>query len=262
MKFCSLFSGSSGNSLFVSSGHTKILVDAGLSGKRVEQALAEIDEIAAQISGILVTHEHRDHIHGVGVLSRRYDIPIYANDATWRSMEKDLGKIAEKNIRVFETGCPFELEELRINAFRTSHDASESVGFSIEDGKSGMAIATDTGVVTDTIRQALNGKDLVVIESNHDPSMLEAGSYPFPLKQRIKGDRGHLSNAICAETVKNLVANGLDKVVLGHLSQENNYPLLAYQTTVRVLEAAGMRVGEDYSLDVADRKRCGTVYEL
>ena len=262
MKFCTLFSGSSGNSLFVSSGDTKILVDAGLSGKRVEQALAQIDELAGQIGGILVTHEHRDHIHGVGVLSRRYHIPIYANFATWEAMRADLGKIDEANVQVFETGSPFVVGDFRINAFRTSHDAAESVGFVIEDGRASVGIATDTGIVTEDIVTALKGRDLVVIESNHDPSMLEAGSYPFPLKQRIKGDRGHLSNEICGETVKTLVKAGLDKVVLGHLSEENNYPLLAYQTTARILGEADMAVGRDLSLDVAARKHCGEIYKL
>ncbi|MDO4288286.1 MAG: MBL fold metallo-hydrolase [Eubacterium sp.] len=262
MKFCTLFSGSSGNSMFVASGGTRLLVDAGLSGKRVEQALAEIDELAGQLGGILVTHEHKDHIQGVGVLSRRYDLPVYANFATWERMRGDLGKIDEKNVRVFETGTPFVIGDFRINAFRTSHDAAESVGFVIEDGRASVGIATDTGIVTEDIVGALTGRDLVVIESNHDPSMLEAGSYPFPLKQRIKGDRGHLSNEICAETVKKLVAAGLNKAVLGHLSAENNYPLLAYQTTARILEGEGMKVGEDLSLDVAARNRCGEIYEL
>lgn len=262
MKFCSLYSGSSGNSLFVSQNSTKLLVDAGLSGKRIEQGLCAIDELPTQLGGILVTHEHRDHIHGVGVLSRRYDLPIYANFDTWESMRKDLGKIAAHNVCVFETGRPFVIGDLQIKAFGTSHDAVASVGFTIECGNSSLAIATDTGVVTPTIIEALQNRDLVVLESNHDPAMLEAGRYPFPLKQRIKGNRGHLSNEICGQTVCDLVKAGLDKVVLAHLSEENNYPLLAYQTTTRILEAQGIKPGEDLSLAVAGRKSSSEIYEL
>ena len=262
MKFCSLYSGSSGNSLFVSHSKTKLLIDAGLSGKRIEQALCSIDELPAQLGGILVTHEHRDHIHGVGVLSRRYDLPVYANFATWESMRDSLGQIAEHNVRVFETGRAFVIGDLQIEAFNTSHDAVESVGFTIDSGCSSVGVATDTGVITPRIMEALKGRDLVVLESNHDPAMLEAGRYPFPLKQRIKGNHGHLSNEICGETVCTLVKEGLDKVVLAHLSEENNYPLLAYQTTARILEAEGIQPGEDLSLVVASRKNSSEIYEL
>ena len=212
MKFCSLYSGSSGNSLFVSHSKTKLLIDAGLSGKRIEQALCAVDELPAQLGGILVTHEHRDHIHGVGVLSRRYDLPVYANFATWESMRDSLGKIAEHNVRVFETGQAFVIGDLQIEAFNTSHDAVESVGFTIDSGCSSVGIATDTGVITPRIMEALKGRDLVVLESNHDPAMLEAGRYPFPLKQRIKGNHGHLSNEICGETVCTLVRKGLTRL--------------------------------------------------
>ena len=147
MTFCSLFSGSSGNSLFVKGGDTRLLIDAGLSGKRIEQALCAIDELPAQINGILVTHEHRDHIHGVGILSRRYNLPIYANFATWQRMKNELGKIADANIRVFETGHPFCIADLKIEAFHTSHDAAESVGFIIDSGNRTMAVAGNGGKI-------------------------------------------------------------------------------------------------------------------
>lgn len=262
MKFASLYSGSSGNALFVAHKQTKLLVDAGLSGKRIEKALFAIDELGANLSGILVTHEHSDHISGVGVLSRRYDLPVYANFETWEKMRGCLGKVAEHNVRVFETGVPFALEELQVEAFATSHDAASPVGYAIDDGTSTMAIATDTGIITEATREAILQKDLVVLESNHDPDMLAVGPYPFHLKQRIKGANGHLSNVVCGEMVGDLIHSGVDKVVLAHLSKDNNYPLLAYETTCRILREQNIEPGIDCHIAVASRDEVGEVYEL
>ncbi|MBU4440161.1 MAG: MBL fold metallo-hydrolase [Firmicutes bacterium] len=253
MKFCSLYSGSSGNSLFVSNNSTKILIDAGLSGKRIQSSLDAIAENPNEIGGIMVTHEHSDHIHGVGVLSRRFDLPVYANEKTWEAMMKDLGKIAEHNIKVFDFEKPFDIMDLQIEAFKTSHDAADSAGFVISDGKKRVGIATDSGIITAEMRKALCGCDLVVLESNHDVSMLEAGSYPFYLKQRIKSDFGHLSNETAGDLALALVKEGTRQLVLAHLSQENNYPLLAYETTARILTQAGVALEEDVTLCVAKR---------
>nr|WP_320024667.1 MBL fold metallo-hydrolase [uncultured Acetobacterium sp.] len=253
MKFCSLYSGSSGNSLFVSNNSTKILIDAGLSGKRIQSSLDAIAENPNEIGGIMVTHEHSDHIHGVGVLSRRFDLPVYANEKTWEAMMKDLGKIAEHNIKVFDFEKPFDIMDLQIEAFKTSHDAADSAGFVISDGKKRVGIATDSGIITVEMRKALCGCDLVVLESNHDVSMLEAGSYPFYLKQRIKSDFGHLSNETAGDLALALVKEGTRQLVLAHLSQENNYPLLAYETTARILTQAGVALEEDVTLCVAKR---------
>ncbi len=262
MKFCSLFSGSSGNSLFVSDNNTKILIDAGLSGKRIQAALDAIEEDPREIGGILVTHEHSDHIHGVGVLSRRFDLPIYANQKTWAAMQKDLGKIAEHNIKLFNFENPFAIQDLQIKAFQTSHDAADSAGFVISDGKKRLGIATDSGIITPEMHSALCGCDLVVLESNHDVSMLEAGSYPFYLKQRIKSDFGHLSNEIAGDLALTLVKEGTREVVLAHLSQENNYPLLAYETTARILTGAGVVLDGDVKLCVAKRSSVSETINL
>lgn len=253
MKFCSLYSGSSGNSLFISNNNTKILIDAGLSGKRIQSAMDLIAEDLREIGGIMVTHEHSDHIHGVGVLSRRFDLPIYANEKTWAAMKKDLGKIAEHNVKIFDFEAPFIIQDLQIEAFKTSHDAADSAGFVISDGKSRLGIATDSGIITPEMRSALCGCDLVVLESNHDVSMLEAGSYPFYLKQRIKSDFGHLSNETAGDLALALVQEGTRKLVLAHLSQENNYPLLAYETTARILTGSGVVLDGDVKLSVAKR---------
>ena len=262
MKFCSLYSGSSGNSLFVSNNRTKLLIDAGLSGVRIQRALDAIEEKPNEIRGILVTHEHSDHIHGLGVLSRRFDLPIYANEKTWEAMMKDLGKIAEHNIKTFNFNEPFVVEDLEIKAFKTSHDAADSAGFVINGGKKCVGIATDSGIITPEMTKALCGCDLAVLESNHDVSMLEAGSYPFYLKQRIKSDFGHLSNETAGNMALSLVKKGTRHLILAHLSEENNYPLLAYETTARILTQAGVVLEEDVKLCVAKRSCASEIIEL
>ncbi|MGL4608057.1 MAG: MBL fold metallo-hydrolase [Eubacteriaceae bacterium] len=262
MKFCSLYSGSSGNSLFVSSNKTKLLVDAGLSGIKIQNAIKAIDESPEEISGILITHEHSDHIQGVGVLSRRFNLPIYANEDTWSHMEKALGKIDVQNQRKFDFGKSFVIDGLEVNAFKTSHDAVASAGFCIDDGKSCIGIATDSGIVTQEMMEMLPGCKLVVLESNHDPSMLEAGRYPFYLKQRIKSDFGHLSNEIAGNTALELIKRGTKHLILAHLSEENNYPLLAYETTARILTTAGIAIERDVTLSVAKRNSVSKPIEL
>lgn len=262
MKFCSLYSGSSGNSLFVSSNNTKLLIDAGLSGVRIQNALKAIEENPDEISGILVTHEHKDHIHGLGVLSRRFDIPIYANEETWDEMMKDLGKIATHNIKTFDFETSLEIEDFEIKAFKTSHDAVASAGFSIYNGKKRLGIATDSGIITPEMMESLPGCDMVLLESNHDPSMLEAGSYPFFLKQRIKSDCGHLSNEVAGNMALTLVKAGAEQLVLAHLSNENNYPLLAYETTARILTEAGVVLEKDVILSVAKRSGVSETMEI
>ncbi|KNZ41947.1 MBL fold metallo-hydrolase [Acetobacterium bakii] len=262
MKFCSLYSGSSGNSLFISNNETKLLVDAGLSGIKIQNALKTIGENPSEICGILVTHEHSDHIHGLGVLSRRFDLPIYANQETWDAMADGLGKIAPHNMRTFDFEQAFSLMDFEIKAFKTSHDAVASAGFSINNGKKRLGIATDSGLITTEMMETLPGCDLVVLESNHDPSMLEAGRYPFYLKQRIKSDFGHLSNEIAAKTALELVKTGTKKLVLAHLSEENNYPLLAYETTACILTGAGVVLEKDVTLCVAKRSGVSEIIEL
>ena len=262
MKFCSLYSGSSGNSLFISNNNSKLLIDAGLSGVRIQSALKAIEENPNEISGILVTHEHSDHIHGLGVLSRRFDIPIYANEDTWDAMIRDLGKIAPHNIKTFDFDHNLVIEDFEIKAFMTSHDAVASAGFCINNGKKSLGIATDSGIITAKMMESLPGCDLVVLESNHDPSMLEAGRYPFYLKQRIKSDFGHLSNEIAGNMALALVEAGTEQLVLAHLSQENNYPLLAYETTARILTGAGVILEKDVILTVAKRSGVSEIIEL
>jgi len=262
MKFCSLYSGSSGNSLFVGNHDTRLLVDAGLSGKRIEKALSDIDELPSTLSGILVTHEHSDHIQGVGILSRRYNLPIFANEATWCAMEKKLGNIKPQNVKIIQTDATFEVGSFSINPFDISHDAAHPVGYVLDDGHHTVGIATDTGIITDRILKALMPCQLVLLESNHDPEMLATGRYPYPLKQRIKGEYGHLSNETAAKAAITLTQQGVEHLLLGHLSQENNFPLLAFQTTECVLTEAGIAIDKDLTLAVAKRNSASSIYNL
>lgn len=261
MKFCSLYSGSSGNSLFVAHGGTALLIDCGVSGKKIEQAMADIDELPARLAGILITHEHRDHIHGAGVMARRYHLPLYANAATWEAMRDDLGKLKDENIRVFETGQAFAVGDLEINTFPISHDAAEPVGFTIDSGSHTVGIATDTGVMTDAILSHLKNKDLVVLESNHDRGMLETGPYPYALKRRIAGDHGHLANDTAGGVAVSLAESGVKQILLAHLSHENNLPVLAYQTSLSAFQGAGVSE-KDTRLAVARRHEHSSVFDL
>ncbi len=262
MKFCSLYSGSSGNSLFIAAKNTRILVDAGLSGKQIENAMQAHHFQPEDLQGILVTHEHRDHIHGVGVLARRYHLPIYANEKTWCAMEKHLGKLKNSHIRIIPDHQSFAVGDLLIKSFSIRHDAADPVGFHISDGIKNMAIATDTGVLPKNIQTLMGQMDLVVLEANHDLAMLEAGCYPYPLKQRIKSHVGHLSNVDAAEIACYLAQQGVAHIVLAHLSAENNYPLLAYQTVSTALKKLSVVPGKDLLLTVAKRSGPGSLLTI
>ncbi len=230
LNLCPLRSSSKGNTTIVFSKNTRILVDCGISGKVLEQCLSAAGIGMDTIDAIVVTHEHTDHIKGVGIISRKHNIPIYANAGTWRAMGQSLGKIAEENIRIFETGSEFYINDIRVNTFSTSHDAAESVGYTFLCKGEKVAVATDMGLVADNVLEALRGCHTALIEANYDLNMLEIGSYPYELKCRIKGECGHLCNGDCGSLAKSLADSGTKKIILGHLSEENNYPPIAYET--------------------------------
>ena len=253
LRFCPLFSGSSGNALYLGSGNTHLLVDAGMSGAKVTAEMERVGLHPGDLSGILVTHEHADHIAGVGILSRRYDIPIYANEGTWAAMREKLGNINEKNIMVFDTGANFHIGSLDITPFSTPHDAAEPVGYSFYAGRNKLSIATDLGTVKESWLRHIEESDLVLLESNHDVDMLKAGRYPYELKRRILGTKGHLSNDAAGKAAVELVRRGVRSIVLGHLSGENNFPELAYQSVCSMLQLEGIEPGRDVMLSVASR---------
>ena len=254
MKFCSLYSGSSGNSIFIASDNTKVLIDAGLAGKKIDDALKHIGEESSSIDGIFITHEHIDHIKGVGVLSRKYDIPIYANDNTWAVMEKNIGKIKEHNIRIMDRRSSITINDLEIKSFNIPHDAIAPVGYTVSSAGKNASVVTDFGVFTEEIRDNIIDSDIILLESNHDVNMLRMGPYPYKLKLRVLGENGHLSNEDCGSAIVSLLKNNKKKqIVLGHLSGTNNHPDLAYQTVVDVLSANGIRPGGDVILQLASR---------
>ena len=263
MKFCSLYSGSSGNSIFVSANDSKILIDAGLPGKKIDEGIKSIGDKPEDIKGIFITHEHSDHIKGIGVLSRKYDIPIYANDKTWLAMESSIGKIKEHNIKIMDRRSTVEIGDLAIKSFVIPHDAIAPVGYTIENKGKKISVATDFGTFTEEIYSNIKDSEVILLESNHDINMLKFGPYPYNLKRRILSEVGHLSNEDCGKAVVDIVRNGLGKkIILGHLSNTNNHPDLAFQTVLSVIEDNGLKQGEDLMLSMASRKEPSGYIEL
>ena len=230
--FCSLYSGSSGNSLFVETPNTRLLVDAGVSSRKIETALKSIDIDPSTIDGILVTHEHSDHVQGLGTLSRKFDLPVFVNQETLDAMPKQKDKIPEKNIKTFKVNDKFSINDLDIKSFSIPHDAANPCGFSIFKDDKKISIATDIGHMTNSIVKNLEESLFVLLESNYDPEVLKCSSYPFNLKTRIAGPTGHLSNEMAGKTISYLLKSGLKKAMLGHLSKESNFPELAYLTVL------------------------------
>lgn len=253
LRFSPLFSGSSGNATYVGCDGAHLLVDAGLSGSRVAGELERVGVDPASLDAILVTHEHIDHIKGIGILSRRYDLPVYATEGTWRGMASKLGAISTKNMRVFEPEQDFYVGPINITPFSIPHDAAQPVGYAFDLGGARLAVATDLGHVSNGWKRHVLGAAAVILESNFDPGMLQAGPYPWELKQRILGRRGHLSNDDAGEVAAELARAGARQIVLGHLSKENNYPDLALQTCRLALMQAGIEPGRDVFVTVAAR---------
>ena len=263
MYFCPLFSGSSGNSLFCQYGSTRLLIDAGKPGKQIEEALRAIQVDPGTLSGVLVTHEHSDHISGAGVLARKYHLPLYATPGTWAAMEGKIGKVDPALRREIVADRDFWLGDMGIVPFPIPHDAADPVGYRLYGGELSVSTATDLGHFSGYVFDRIAGSDLILLESNHDPDMLRANPhYSAALKSRILGDHGHLSNASCAEALIRLIAAGTGTILLGHLSGENNTPELARRVSAEALRREGIREGADVQLSVALRDRTGPVYVL
>lgn len=263
LEVCSLFSGSSGNATYIASGDTRILVDAGHSGRTITAALHSIGVLPETLSAILVTHEHLDHVKGVGVLSRKYRIPVYANEATWERMARTVGELPTGQRRIFDSEYDFYVGDVAVLPISIPHDAADPVAFRVFAGGRSVSIATDMGHVSKRIVKQLAGSDLILLESNHDEEMLRHNDrYSEMLKRRILGTRGHLSNISCGEALLSLHETGVARVLLGHLSEENNTPELALQTVTEVLEKQGLRNGRDILLEMTWRDRVGGHYSL
>lgn len=260
VRLFSIASGSSGNCIYIGDDRTGFLVDAGISCKAILGSLKNIGICTDTIKALLVTHEHSDHIKSAGVVSRKLNIPIYANSKTWETMDGSLGKIKSENIKIFETGSEFEIENVKIRPFSTPHDAIEPVGFSLNIKGIKIGFATDLGHFSQEVRDGLKNSDFVMLESNHDVEMLKAGSYPYFLKRRIMGEHGHLSNEAAGYAACELINSGINQIMLGHLSRENNFPQLAYETVKGIMEEKGIKIGQDVILDLAPRSTISRVF--
>lgn len=262
IKFCSLASGSSGNCQYIETDHVKVLIDSGLSGKKVENLLKKIYVDPSTIDYILVTHEHKDHTKGVGILSRRYNIPIYANTNTWSGMKEDLGKLKTENILEFKTNEGFEIKDLAVLPFNIYHDSNEPVGFSFYHKNRKISYLTDTGRVDDNIKSRIKNSNLLMIESNHDVEMLKMGKYPWFLKQRVLSDNGHLSNESAGQLITEVLSGNNECVLLGHISKDNNFPELAYHTVKNIVTESGVNIEKDISIDLTYRELPTRVYNF
>lgn len=255
IRLCSLASGSSGNAIYIGDGEVHLLVDIGISKKRIEEGLAKISIDANKINGILITHEHSDHIKGLGVFTRKYKVPIYSTLPTWKKILKD------KSIGVLDTDLFCEIKPnqsifvkgIEIHPFSTSHDAADPVCYTFTKDNKKISVATDLGCYDDYILENLSGSNVLFIEANHDIRMLEVGGYPYFLKQRILSDTGHLCNEVSGKLVSEVMNHGLSHVILGHLSKDNNMPEIAYESVRLELAERLLESQHTYQISVAKR---------
>ena len=261
LELCTLASGSSGNSLLVTDGRTHVLVDAGISCRRICTGLKELGVEPTELAGVLITHEHSDHISGLTTLTKQLRLPVYASPGTGRQLCYRIAFL-EELLRPVAPGEGFSVGGLAIESFPTSHDAAESVGYALSAGGRKAAVVTDLGHVTQAVSDGIRGAELLVAEANHDEEWVRTGPYPYYLKQRVLGRRGHLSNEAGAELAWTAVKGGARTVVLAHLSHENNTPARAHEVVRGVLERRGAAVGRDVALDVAPRAETGKRYRI
>lgn len=244
IRFTVLSSGSTGNATLVEVGDCRVLLDAGLSMKRLEQLFAERSVAAADISCVLVTHEHSDHVKGLGALARKYGMPVYANMKTWNALDSSVGELSDDQRKTFTTGESFRLGSLTIEPFPISHDAAEPVAFNFMTETVKLSIATDVGYMSPVVKEKTRDADVLVLEANHDVDMLRVGRYPWNVKRRILSDVGHLSNAAAGEALCELVSRRTKRVYLAHLSRDHNQLDLAKLTVNTILRESGVSTEE------------------
>lgn len=265
MDFFSVASGSSGNCICLGSDQCHVMIDAGISGKRIEEGMNTYDYTTSDMDGVLITHEHSDHIQGLGVVARKYGLPIYATKGTADAIlqSSSVGKINPSLFHVIEAGKTFFIGNLEIYPMSISHDAADPVAYLVSDGRHRVGVVTDLGYYDADIVSHMEGLDALLLEANHDIHMLQVGTYPYPLKQRILGERGHLSNETSGQLLGQILHDGMQHILLGHLSKENNYDELAYET-VRLEISLGDNPyrGNDFPIEVAKRDRPSSLIRL
>ncbi|GEL76354.1 MBL fold metallo-hydrolase [Tenuibacillus multivorans] len=249
LRFSVLASGSTGNAFYIGTDKVNLLVDAGLSGKKLEGLLNEIHVNPHELDGILVTHEHSDHIKGVGIAARRYNLPIYANPKTWEAMEPHIGKIDQEQKFHFDMETVKTFEDLDIESFGVSHDAADPMFFSFHYEGKKVSMLTDTGYVSERMKKTVDNSDAILFESNHDVGMLQMGGYPWNVKRRILSDKGHVSNEDAAVAMLDVIGRQTQHIYLGHLSQDNNMIDLARMSVEQILKKHDIAVGEELTLE-------------
>lgn len=262
LEFCSFASGSSGNCYMVKQNGTAILIDAGISGKRIFEGLAHTDTPLTQVAAVLVTHEHIDHVKSLPIVSRKTpDAAVYANQQTWDNINK---KIDETKKKIFVTGSAFYINDIRVKSFSIPHDAAEPVGFSLYGDGRQISILTDAGHITDAMFEEIMDADLLVLEANHEVEVLRMCRYPYNTKRRILGDYGHLSNVTAGKCICKLTEakDKARRILLGHLSQQNNDPGLAQMTIQNILQEEEIYTGDRLKLDVILKDTVSAVYEV
>ncbi|MGR3741163.1 MBL fold metallo-hydrolase [Companilactobacillus sp. DQM5] len=257
-----LASSSQGNSTYIETPESKILVDAGLSGKKIQESLKSIGKNIEDIDSILVTHEHSDHIQGVGVLARKYGIQVYANQGTWEAMNSKIGKVDNENKHIFDMGTTLSFKDLDVESFGVSHDAAQPQFYQFHYDNKSFAILTDTGYVSQRVKGIISKADAYLMECNHDIDMLRNGRYAWPLKQRILGDKGHLSNLDGANTLMDIMGDNTKQIFLGHLSPENNLKDLAHKTVAEDMMQHDFGVEHDFHISDTDPKIAQPLYNI
>ena len=258
MRICPIASGSSGNCIYIGSDRHHILIDAGISRKRIAEGLGGIGIRPDELDAILVTHEHADHIQGLGVMARGYGIPMYATAGTIEAIRETdrIGKVDYSLFHPIKKGADFSIGDLTVHSVATKHDAADPVSYILRCGGKGIGVITDLGCYDDHLIQELAGLDVLLLEANHDEHMVLTGTYPYPLKMRILGDKGHLSNERSGQLLGAVLHDHFGQVILGHLSRENNYPALAYETVrLEVTMGANPYDGSDFPISIAERDR-------
>lgn len=249
MRVSVLASSSSGNATYIETPEHKVLVDAGLSGKKIAALMASIGRDLNDVDSVFITHEHSDHVAGVGVLARRYkNLTVYANKGTFAHLPKSVGKIPYDQLALFDVGTTLSLGDLDIESFGVSHDAAEPQFYQFHHDDRAFTILTDTGYVSDRLAGIIRDSDAYVMEANHDVEMLREGPYPWGLKQRILSDYGHLSNADGANALLSVIGPRTKRVYLGHRSAHNNTKVLAHSTVADMLKREGLGVDHDFAL--------------
>ncbi|MBF2352857.1 MBL fold metallo-hydrolase [Listeria welshimeri] len=262
IRFSILASGSSGNATLIETGDQKILVDCGLSGKKMEGLFAQVGRNMNDLDAILITHEHSDHIKGLGVLARKYKLPIYANAKTWKAMDNMIGEVSSDQKFQFDMETVKSFGSMQVESFGVSHDAIEPMFYIFHNGNKKFVMITDTGYVSDRMKGHIAGADAYLFESNHDVEMLRMGRYPWNVKRRILGDEGHVSNEDAAIAMSEVITDQTKRIYLGHLSKDNNMKELARMSVTQILISEGIDVGGKLEIFDTDPDNATSIFTI